>query len=173
MLIEDSGYPHRPEDVVLIPEALALVPAANARGVAVGIVTNQSGIGRGLFDWPAFSSVQVLIDKAVQALGGHIDFVLACPYHADAAVLRYRREAHDWRKPAPGMIAASAHELGLDLARSCMVGDRISDMEAAAAAGIPHRLLVGNADRVDQGDVHCTPVPRSGLAAALAQSFSA
>ena len=163
VLIEDTGYPHRPKDVMLIPEALALVLAANERGVVVGIVTNQSGIGRGLFDWAAFSSVQAMIDEAVRPLGGHIDFVLACPFHAEASVLRYRCETHGWRKPAPGMMRAAADTLGLVLAQSCMLGDRMSDMEAAAAAGIPHRLLLKSPEMVFRHETQCTTVPRDHL----------
>lgn len=146
VLIEDTGYPHRREDIVLVAPAMALVRAAGAVGYVTGIVTNQSGLARGLFDWPAFAAVQDGIDAALAAVGARLDFVLACPHHADAVVPRYRHVDHPWRKPAAGMLREAADRLGLDLANSIMVGDRASDMVAAAACGVGHRWLLSGPD---------------------------
>ena len=147
VLIEDTGYPHRPEDIVVVGEAVELVRLAGEAGYVTGLVTNQSGIGRGLFDWKAFSRVQDLIDAALRAAGAKLDFVLACPHHAEAVVTQYRQADHAWRKPAPGMLRDAAGRLGLDIERSIMVGDRTSDMDAAAAAGIPRRWLLPGPER--------------------------
>ena len=166
VLIEDTGYPHRPDDIVMVPEAVALVRAARTAGYVAGVVTNQSGLARGLFAWPAFSAVQGIIDAALQAAGTGLDFVLACPYHADAAVPLYRRADHPWRKPAPGMLREAADRLGLDLSRSIMVGDRMSDMEAGAACGVGSCWLLAEPDaRIAPPGV--SVVPRSGLVTTL------
>ena len=142
VLIEDTGYPHRPEEVVIIPEAVAAVAAAQQAGFVAGIVSNQSGVARGFFGWPAFKAVQAVIDDALHGAGTKLDFVLACPHHPEAAVL-HLRVAHAWRKPEPGMLVAVQETLGVDMTRSIMLGDRASDMEAAAGAGVAHLLLLG------------------------------
>lgn len=161
VLIEDTGYPCDPATIVLIPETLDLVRAANEAGFVTGIVSNQSGIGRGLFEWAAFAGVQRAIDDALAERGGHVDFVLACPHLGEAVMPRYRVADHPWRKPNPGMMLAAAGHLELDLGRSTMLGDRDTDMRAAAAAGISHRIML----------LDGTPVPpRSGDALGLARS---
>ncbi len=172
VVIEDAGYPHRPQDILLIDETLRLVGEAKRLGFRVGIVSNQSGIGRGLFRWDAFHGVQAVIDAALRERGSGVDFVLACPHHPDATLPDYRREAHGWRKPAPGMILAAATTLGLDLGASVMLGDRGSDMEAARRAGVRHRwLLTTSADQ--QGtDERSRVIARSELCAEFQRSFS-
>lgn len=143
VLIEDTGYPHDPAAITLIPETLDLVRFAKARGFAAGIVSNQSGIGRGTFGWEAFAAVQAVIDAALATRGERFDFVLACPFLAEAPLARFRHDRHPWRKPAPGMLTAAGAMLGFDLPGSVMVGDRASDMAAAAAAGVRRRVLLG------------------------------
>ena len=161
VLIEDTGYPHRPEEVVIIPEAIAAVAAAQRAGFVAGIVSNQSGIARGLFDWPAFEAVQAVIDGAFRRSGTKLDFVLACPHHPEAG-LRQLRVAHDWRKPRPGMLVAAHQTLGLDMTRSIMLGDRASDMEAAAGAGVAHRLILAG-PQDDSVSLDARRVSRSSL----------
>ena len=153
VLIEDTGYPHDPAAITLIPEALEVVRLANARGWLAGIVSNQSGVGRGYFEWTAFAAVQGAIDTALQARGARLDFVLACPHLADAPVGRYRDAAHPWRKPAPGMLVDAAATLHVAMSVSAMIGDRVSDMAAAAAAGVAHRaMLVEEDTAASRGD---------------------
>ena len=146
VVVEDTGYVHRAEDLRPIAETLDAIVRANRAGWLAGLVTNQSGIGRGYYGWDAFRAVQAEIDRALAERGGRLDFVLACPFHADATVPEYRHPAHPWRKPEPGMLRHAAERLGADLGRSVMVGDRMSDLEAGAAAGIRHLVLIG--DRV-------------------------
>lgn len=160
VVIEDTGYPHRAEEVRLYPEVLEVVRAANERGMVVGLVTNQSGIGRGMFGWAGFEAVQDVIETALAARGARLDFVLACPHHPEARLEHYRCPRHPWRKPEPGMMAAVAETLAVDLGASLMIGDSATDMDAAASAGIPHRILV--ADRPDE------PAQSRGAATAVA-----
>ncbi|MDX7949991.1 HAD-IIIA family hydrolase [Lichenihabitans sp. Uapishka_5] len=162
VLIEDTGYPHRPDEVRLIPESLVAVAAACRDGCTAGIVSNQSGVGRGLFGWDAFAAVQAVIDAALARLGCRLVFVLACPHHPEAPLSAYRQD-HVWRKPQPGMLQAVAARLAIGLPEAVMVGDRGSDMQAAAAAGVPHRLLLRRDDETASACAGCEPVRRSDL----------
>lgn len=172
VLIEDTGYPHRPDEVRPIPEGLDAVAAACRHGFVTGIVSNQSGIGRGLFGWDAFAAVQAVIDAALARLGARLDFVLACPHHPEAPLAAYRQD-HPWRKPHPGMLQAVAATLKVELPDAVMVGDRLSDMQAAA--GLRHRLLLRGDEEAGEAGAEDEPVLRSDLPrrlAALAQAAS-
>lgn len=153
VLIEDTGYPHDPATIMLIPETLDLVRLAKTRGLVVGLVTNQSGVGRGYFGWDAFAAVQSAIDAALIARHTALDFILACPHHPEASIARYRYEQHPWRKPSPGMLTAALDTFQLIASTSAMIGDQHSDMVAAQKAGIAHRgLLVKTRNAAPQGD---------------------
>ena len=143
VLIEDSGYPHRPEDLVLIPGAAHAVSAINAAGALAIIVTNQSGVARGLFSLDQMEAFNALLVERLAADGGQIDAVYACPFHADAVDARFRHPDHPDRKPNPGMILMAAKDHGVDLSRSLLIGDRDSDLEAARRAGVAGHLFTG------------------------------
>lgn len=143
VLIEDSGYPHRDEDLKLIPGAAAAVRRLNAAGYLTVIVTNQSGVARGLFDEDRMHAFNALLLQRLTDDGARIDAVYACPFHADAVVERYRHPDHPDRKPNPGMILRAVAEHGIDPARSILIGDRDSDMEAARRAGVEGLLFEG------------------------------
>ena len=135
VLVAEVGYLHRPEEVRLIPGAAALTAAANRAGLAAVLVTNQAGIGRGIYGWAEFEATQERISAELAAAGAGLDMVIACPFHAEAEP-PYRHPAHPCRKPRPGMIRRAAERLGLDLAGSWIVGDRATDLEAGRAAGL-------------------------------------
>ncbi len=135
VLVEETGYLHRAEEVRLIPGATAAVAAAARAGLPVVLITNQAGIGRGYYGWAEFQAVQEKIAADLAVGGGAFDMVLACPFHA-AGQPPYRHPDHPCRKPRPGMILRAAEMLGLDLAGSWVVGDRAIDLEAGCAAGL-------------------------------------
>jgi D-glycero-D-manno-heptose 1,7-bisphosphate phosphatase len=135
VLVEETGYLHRAEEVRLIPGATAAVAAAARAGLPVVLITNQAGIGRGYYGWAEFQAVQEKIAADLAVGGGAFDMVLACPFHA-AGQPPYRHPDHPCRKPRPGMILRAAEMLGLDLAGSWVVGDRAIDLEAGRAAGL-------------------------------------
>lgn len=141
VVIEDPGYLHRPDEVRLIPGAAAAIRHANRRGIPVVLVSNQSGIGRGLYGWPEFAATQARLLALLGAEGAGLDMVLACPFHPDGQA-PYRHPDHPCRKPRPGMLLLAAERLALDLARSWLVGDRALDIEAARAAGLAGALHV-------------------------------
>jgi D-glycero-D-manno-heptose 1,7-bisphosphate phosphatase len=111
------------------------VRIATSRGWHVFVVTNQSGVARGLYDEEAVRALMAWVADELRAAGGTLDDWRFCPFHPEAALPRYRR-ASDWRKPGPGMLLDLIRAWEPDLARSVLVGDQDSDMEAAMSAGI-------------------------------------
>ena len=155
VVVVEVGHLRRVEDVALAPGAAELIAACNRSGTPVVVVTNQSGIARGLFDWAAFAAVQDAIAAALAASGAAFDMALACGYHEEG-VGSLRRAAHHWRKPAPGMLLAAARFWPVDLARSWIVGDRATDLRAGRAAGLA-------------GGVHVAGVEDGAAARSLAE----
>ncbi len=135
VIVEEVNYLHRTEDLQLIPGAAATISRANAKSIPVVIVTNQSGVGRGYYDWAAFALLQDELLNRLRKDGAVINMILACGYHKDA-LADYQIENHSWRKPGPGMLQDAAAYLGFNLARSWLVGDALGDIEAARNAGI-------------------------------------
>jgi D-glycero-D-manno-heptose 1,7-bisphosphate phosphatase len=145
-LIVSDGYLGDPEKVVLIAGAADLIARVRKLGYAVVVVSNQSGVARGMFDETATQAVnarvqQLLLQANPQA---HIDAHEYCPHHPEAPVEKYRVRC-DCRKPKPGMILKAARELDLDLSRSWLVGDAPRDIEAGKAAGCRTILFVDEA----------------------------
>lgn len=141
VIVEEIEYLHRVEDVKLIAGVEKIIVACNQKHLPVVLVTNQSGIGRGLYGWREFASVQDKIMKTLSSLGAHIDMVLACAYH-DQAISPYKVDDHSWRKPNPGMLMAAAERLKINLSLSWIVGDQPSDIEAGRAAKLGGGVLV-------------------------------
>lgn len=142
VIVEDVGHLHRVADIRLIAGAAQVIACANQRSVPAVIVTNQSGLGRGLFRWDEFVAVQGEILRRLAAAGARVDAVFACPFHP-AARPPYRHPDHPARKPNPGMLLTAARRLGLDLRASWIVGDRARDLAAGRTAGLAGGMLVG------------------------------
>lgn len=138
-LIELVDYLADPDGVQLIDAAVDAVRAANKAGVAVVVVTNQSGIGRGYYDWEAYASVQKRIDTLLETCDATIDAVYACPHPPPDAGGPAQSA---YRKPAPGMLLRARDDLSLDLKKSWIVGDAVTDLSAGKAAGICGGVLV-------------------------------
>ena len=141
VIVEDANYLGRPEDMQILPGAARTIARCNRLGMPIVLVSNQSGIGRGYYDWSDFQAVQAALTTALAAEGARVDAVLACAYHSEARD-RYRIANHEWRKPNPGMILWAAQRMALDLARSWIIGDRSSDLAAGRAAGLSGGVLV-------------------------------
>jgi D-glycero-D-manno-heptose 1,7-bisphosphate phosphatase len=148
VVVVDTNYLGRVEDLETIAGSTEAIARCNTLGIPVVLVTNQSGIGRGYYDWKGFQSVQAAIAAELVRAGGHFDAVLACAYHKDGQGA-LRIDDHPWRKPNPGMIAAAAERMGLDLTRSWIVGDRVHDLAAGRTAGLAGGTLLnsGSLDR--------------------------
>ncbi|MDR2876541.1 MAG: D-glycero-beta-D-manno-heptose 1,7-bisphosphate 7-phosphatase [Chromatiales bacterium] len=140
----EKDYVHRIEDFEFVDGIFELCRAAQARGYLLVVITNQSGIGRGYYSEAQFQELTAWMKNEFSREGVEITRVYHCPYHPDSGIGEYRMESFD-RKPNPGMILRAERDLGLDLARSILVGDRVSDMQAAEAAGIGCRVLLRTA----------------------------
>ncbi|HEX4155630.1 MAG TPA: HAD family hydrolase [Acidobacteriaceae bacterium] len=141
VLNHEVGYLWHPEDVRWVEGATSLCRTAMELGYKLVVVTNQSGIARGLYSEADFHS---LMDWMRGELGREkilLDGVYFCPFHPEQGVGGYRRE-HEDRKPGPGMLLRAARDLELELERSVMVGDRCSDVAAANAAGLRQAFLL-------------------------------
>ena len=138
---EDRGYVHRIRDFAFRDGIFALCRAAQARGYGLVVVTNQAGIGRGYYTEEDFHALTHWMLGVFHAEGVGFLGVEFCPDHPVHGIGRYRRE-NIRRKPGPGMIldACAAHRL--DPAHSVMLGDRATDMQAAAAARIGRPILL-------------------------------
>ena len=140
VLIKDKHHLCDPIDVDLCPGAIALVAAAHSQGWPVVVVTNQSGIARGYFNWDSY---ELISDRLLEILGPSAP--LAAIYangHGPQA------PRSSWRKPSPAMLLAAADDLNLDLNRSLLVGDRLSDLQAGVSAGLTciAHVLSGHGD---------------------------
>ncbi len=138
----DHAYVYRREDFEFVPGVLAAARTLHEAGYALVVVTNQSGIGRGMYSEADFDRLTDWMRGEFAAAGAPIAGVYFCPHHPRDAQEPYRLDC-DCRKPAPGMLLAAARDLKLDLASSVLFGDKESDLQAAAAAGVQERVLLG------------------------------
>jgi D-glycero-D-manno-heptose 1,7-bisphosphate phosphatase len=139
----DLGYIHRSDQCEFVPGIFELARFwTNELRRPIVVVTNQSGIGRGYFDENAYADLTRWMCERFEAERTAISRVYHCPYHPLDGIGEYRRD-HPWRKPKPGMLLQAASDLGLDPARCAILGDKMSDIEAGAAAGIGLRVLIG------------------------------
>jgi len=133
-IIELVNYLSNPSDVCPIDDAITLIVEACYKNIPVIMVTNQSGIGRGYYDWEAFSKVQAAVIDIVAKVGGAIHGIYACSALP---------ESNSYcRKPNPGMIFAGAEDLAIDLPNSWIVGDTANDLLAGKRAGLKNGWLV-------------------------------
>ena len=137
----EVGYLYRAEDVRWVDGIFPLARTARALGYRLVVVTNQSGIARGLYTTADFHALMGWMRSEFEREGAVLDAVYHCPYHPEHGVGEWRRD-HPDRKPGPGMLLRAANDLGLDLATSVMVGDRCSDVAAANAAGLRQAFLI-------------------------------
>src|ERR1700736_3645312 len=142
VLNEDSGYVFETSKLRWVEGAREAVKAANDAGYFVFVVTNQSGVARGLFEEAHVDALHKWMADDLATIGAHIDAFEYCPYHPEAVIERYRRESPR-RKPAPGMIKDLLERFPVDVGRSILIGDKPTDLEAARAAGLRGYLFSG------------------------------
>ena len=137
----DSGYVGCWEDFEYLPDAIEGLTLLQKLGFKLVVVTNQSGIARGYYTEEDFLRLTQSMKEDLSSRGVDLSAVYYCPYLADAESEPYRVESV-LRKPEPGMLLLAAQEHDLDLSRSIMVGDKVSDMVAAQRAAVPYRFHV-------------------------------
>jgi D-glycero-D-manno-heptose 1,7-bisphosphate phosphatase len=139
-MINDVGYLGRLDEVRWFPWAVDAIRIFKRAGYLVCVVTNQGGIGLGLFDESTVRAIHASMDAHLTAAGTAVDGWYFCPHHPRAVHEALRVEC-ECRKPAPGLIRAAEREHGIDLQRSFIIGDKRSDMQLAAAIGMTGILV--------------------------------
>jgi D-glycero-D-manno-heptose 1,7-bisphosphate phosphatase len=132
----DSGYVYARENFVWRPSAVESVKWLNDHGILAFVVTNQSGVARGLYTEEDVQALHDHMQAALAAQGAHIDAFRYCPHHPEGVVQRYRLQCA-CRKPQSGMIEDLLQAYGLDPAHCLMFGDRDTDLQAGRGAGVP------------------------------------
>jgi D-glycero-D-manno-heptose 1,7-bisphosphate phosphatase len=133
-VIEDPGYINSPEQVKLIAGAAAAIADFRKMGYKLIVVSNQSGIARGIITEQALGQIHERLKQLLAEQNAYIDKIYYCPYHPDGVIGKFRKDS-DWRKPKPGMILAAAKEMDIDLAESWAIGNSYRDITAGKAAG--------------------------------------
>lgn len=134
-------YLSRPDQLELLPTVAETISRLNTMGIAVVVVTNQAGIARGYFSELILADVHEHLRQLLSEQNAMLDAIYYCPHHPTEGLGGYRIDCH-CRKPKPGMLSQAARELGIDLSRSLMIGDRESDLRAGANAGCCTALVL-------------------------------
>lgn len=137
----DHGYVHEIDNFQFIDGVIEAMQELKKMGYALVMVTNQSGIARGMFSEDTFMQLTEWMDWSLADRDIDLDGIYFCPHHPEAVVEEYRQQC-DCRKPESGMLLAAQKELNIDMAASYMVGDKIDDMLAGKAAGVGKKVLV-------------------------------
>ena len=140
-LNEDIGYVSAPDELVIYPWAAEAVRLINESGLLTVVITNQSGIARGMYSEATLGSIHSRMIEELARKGARIDAVYYCPHHPDVGNARYRTDC-ECRKPGTGMLDRAAREHGVDLARSFVIGDKASDIKLAENAGARAALVL-------------------------------
>jgi D,D-heptose 1,7-bisphosphate phosphatase len=141
VLNEERAFVHRIEDFAFLPRAVEALRLLKAAGYLLVVVTNQSGIARGLYSEADYLALTEHMRERLAAAGVCLDAIEYCPHLPEALVERYRADC-DCRKPKPGMLRRAIQALDIAPAASFLVGDRLADVEAGRTAGIGRCFLV-------------------------------
>lgn len=136
----DVGYAHHPEDLELTPTAAQAINQINRAGVLAIVVTNQSGVARGLFTLAEVDRFHEALAERLARDGARLDAIYVAPFHPDGTVPEFAI-AHEDRKPGAGMLRKALREWPIDPTRAILIGDKESDAEAARGAGIPSVIV--------------------------------
>ena len=134
--VDSDAFIKSPDEWVAIPGSLEAIARLNQAGYRVAIASNQSGIGRGLFDMAALNAMHEKMNRTAAAVGGRIDAVFFCPHTQE--------DECECRKPKPGMLQQIVERFEIDPAETPMVGDSLRDLQAGATLGFElHLVLTG------------------------------
>jgi D-glycero-D-manno-heptose 1,7-bisphosphate phosphatase len=137
--VDSDAFIKSPDEWVALPGALEAIARLNQAGYRVAIATNQSGIGRGLFDMDALNAMHLKMHRAAAAVGARIDAVFFCPHTAE--------DQCECRKPKPGMLKMIAERFEIDPAHAPVVGDSLRDLQAGEVLGHPLHLVLSGKGR--------------------------
>ena len=158
---DSAQYIKSPEEWKAIPGSLEAIVRLKQNGYRVVVATNQSGIGRGLFDMDTLNRMHVKMQRALGELGGRLDAIFYCPHTADSKCY--------CRKPKPGMLHRIASTFNVDLTGIPVIGDSLRDLQAGAAVGgQPILVLTGKGETTrDEPDLPAGTLVFADLAAAV------
>jgi D-glycero-D-manno-heptose 1,7-bisphosphate phosphatase len=142
VLNHDNGYTHRIEDFLWMPGVVDAIKLFNDRGWLVIVVTNQAGIAHGYYDDVAVTSLHAWMQEQLRLKGAHVDAFYYCPHHPEGSVSELATEC-TCRKPEPGMLLRAMSEWPVDRSCAFLIGDKLSDLEAASRAGVKGVLFEG------------------------------
>ncbi|CAO95967.1 D-glycero-beta-D-manno-heptose 1,7-bisphosphate 7-phosphatase [Erwinia tasmaniensis] len=137
----DHGYVSEIDNFEFIDGVIDAMRELKQMGFALVLVTNQSGIARGMFSEDQFMQLTEWMDWSLADRDVDLDGIYFCPHHPEGVTETFKQSC-DCRKPQPGMLLTAQQELNIDMSASYMVGDKIEDMQAAAAAGVGKKVLV-------------------------------
>jgi D-glycero-D-manno-heptose 1,7-bisphosphate phosphatase len=140
-LNEDIGYVSAPDELVLYPWTAEAVRRINDSGLLAIVITNQSGIARGLYTEKTLDAIHSRMIHELARGGAKIDAVYYCPHHPDVGDARYRIDC-ECRKPRTGMLELASREHRIDIAASYVIGDKASDIKLAENAGARSALVL-------------------------------
>jgi D-glycero-D-manno-heptose 1,7-bisphosphate phosphatase len=135
VLNKDKGYISKVNDIEIFSKVGKAIHECNKNKYLVIIITNQSGIGRGLISLKQLNQIHSYIKKEIKKNKAIINDIFFCPYHPSAGKGKYKRNSYD-RKPNPGMLFKAIKKWKIDPKKSFMIGDKVSDRTAAKAAGL-------------------------------------
>jgi D-glycero-D-manno-heptose 1,7-bisphosphate phosphatase len=130
----DVDFLTSPSQLQLIPRSAEAIKELNDLGIPVVVITNQSGIARGLISEDDLRNIHVALDEMLKQYGASVSAYYYCPHHPDGEVAQYAKEC-DCRKPKPGMLFAARNDFGYNLQRSFVIGDKVRDVEAGKNVG--------------------------------------
>lgn len=165
---EERNYVHKVDDFVFLPGVFEGIQRLKRAGYLLVVVTNQAGIGRGYYTESDFHQLTEYMCRILAERGAGVDGVYFCPHHPEAGEGEYRLNCN-CRKPQPGLLLQAAAELKIDLARSVLIGDKLSDVQAGVAAGLEQCVLVRSGHKLGPDEVSVgIPIYSDLLAAANA-----
>ena len=127
-IVEEGEYLSQPEQVKLIPSAGAALRELQQMGFGLVVITNQSGVGRGIFDQDRLDLIHERLKQLLDREGVHLDGLYVCPHKPD--------DHCSCRKPKLGLLQKAAEDLGFSLERSIVIGDKAGDIEMGRTAGV-------------------------------------
>jgi D-glycero-D-manno-heptose 1,7-bisphosphate phosphatase len=137
---EDVGYLEHHTKLKVFPYSARAIKMLNAAGYKIIVVSNQSGIARGILTEGILQAIDKRLNKEILSGGGRIDAIYYCPHHPDHGHHPYKK-ACECRKPATGMIKQAQQRFDLDLSQCYMVGDKLCDIELGVNAGVKPILV--------------------------------
>ena len=145
-IVEEVKYLHEPKKVKLRLNISFLIKSCNLLNIPVIEITNQSGIGRDYYDWNSFNKTETHIRNILLKHEAKINMLCACAYHHEAKD-KYKISNHSWRKPNIGMLLEAQRVFKINMSKSWIIGDSLSDIQAGINAGIKGGIYLNAKDK--------------------------